>query len=119
MDIRERHLGGVAFLVLSGDLLEDASYDHRALLGQVDRLIANGEEVVVLDLGNVRRIDALGLGEIAESIRHASSRGATLKLLRPQPRVDGLLSVTRLRAVVDVYDREDQVFRHTTVARRL
>jgi anti-anti-sigma factor len=110
MDIRERHLGGVAFLVLSGDLLEDSSYDHRTLLRQVERLIGNGEDIVVLDLANLRRIDALGLGEIAQSIRHASDRGACLKLLRPQPRVDGLLSVTKLRAVVDVLDREDQVF---------
>jgi anti-anti-sigma factor len=118
MEIRERHLGGVAVLVLTGDLLEDSTYDHRGLLRQVDRLIRNGEDVVVLDLANVSRIDALGLGEIAESIRHASSRGASLKLLRPQPRVDGLLSITRLRAVVDVYDREDQIVRQTVAARR-
>jgi anti-anti-sigma factor len=118
MEIRERHVGGVAFLVLSGDLLEDSSYDHKALLRQVERLIRNGEDVVVLDLANVRRIDALGLGEIAETIRHASARGASLKLLRPQPRVDGLLSVTRLRGVVDVYDHEDQIVRQTLAARR-
>jgi anti-anti-sigma factor len=118
MEIRERHSGGVAFLVLSGDLLEDSSYDHKGLLKQVDRLIRNGEDLVVLDLTDVQRIDALGLGEIAESIRHASSRGACLKLLRPQPRVEGLLSVTRLRAVVDVYDDEDQIVRHPVAARR-
>ena len=118
MEIRERHRGGVAFLVLSGNLLEDSSYDHKGLLNHVDRLIRGGEDMVVLDLTDVERIDALGLGEIAESIRHASSRGASLKLLRPQPRVDGLLSVTRLRAVVDVYDREDQIFQHAATARR-
>ena len=111
MDIRERSLGRVAFFKLSGDLLEDSTDQPRTVLDYVGRLIGNGADLVVLDLANVARIDALGIGELAEAARHAWARGVDLKLLRPQPRVDRLLSVTRLRTVVDVCACEEEVFR--------
>ena len=110
MEILERRLGGAACLVISGDLLRDSTSTHRSLLDHVDRLIGNGETLVVLDLANVARVDALRLGEIAEALRHARARGADVKLLRPQPRVDRLLSVTRLRSVLDVCHCEEDVF---------
>jgi len=110
MKIREHDLDDVAVLALSGNLMEDSTYEQGTVEDHVDRLIRNGKTLVVLDLTNVGRIDAMGLGEIAEACVRARSRGADLKLLRPHPHVDRLLSVTKLRTVIDVCDREEEIF---------
>ena len=109
MEILERSLGDVGFLALSGDLTEGSAYSQGAIFHRIDRLAASGKRLLVLDLTNVACIDAMGLGEIAEAYLRARAGGASLKLLKPQPRVERLLSITKLRTVIDVCDREDDV----------
>ena len=107
MEILERSLGDVGFLALSGDLIEGSAYSQGAIFRRVDRLAASGKRLLVLDLTNVAGIDAMGLGEIAAAYLRARAGGASLKLLKPQPRVERLLSITKLRTVIDVCHRED------------
>jgi anti-anti-sigma factor len=109
MEIVERSLGDVGFLALSGDLTEGSAYRQGAIFHRIDRLAATGKRLLVLDLTNLASVDAMGLGEIAEAYRRARAGGADLKLLRPQPRVDRLLSITKLRTVIDVCDREEDL----------
>ena len=109
MEILERSLGDVGFLALSGDLIEGSAYSQGAIFRRVDRLAASGKRLLVLDLTNVAGIDAMGLGEIAEAYLRARAGGASLKLLKPQPRVERLLSITKLQTVIDVCHREDDV----------
>ena len=109
MEIGEHCLGDVGFLALSGDLTEGSAYRREALFHRIDRLAASGKRLLVLDLTNVAGIDAMGLGEIAEAYRRARAVGADLKLLKPQPRVDRLLSIAKLQTVIDVCDREEDV----------
>jgi anti-anti-sigma factor len=71
---------------------------------RVERLTAGGKTLVVLDLAGLDGIDAMGIGEIAGAYRRARSHGADLKLINPRPRVDRLLSVTKLRTMIDVWD---------------
>jgi anti-sigma B factor antagonist len=71
---------------------------------RVDRLVAEGKTLVVLDLADVEQMDAMGLGEIVGAYQRARARGADLTLLSPPPRVGRLLSVTKLRTVIDVWE---------------
>ena len=70
----------------------------------MDRLAAEGKTLVILDLADLEQMDAMGLGEIAGAYRRARARGADLKLLSPSPRVGRLLSVTKLRTIIDVWE---------------
>ena len=109
MEIVERSLGDVGVLALSGDLIEGPGSGQGAIVPCIDRLTASGKRLLVLDLTNVAGIDAMGLGEIAGAYLRARAGGADLKLLNPQPRVDRLLSITKLRTVIDVCDREEDI----------
>lgn len=108
MKITEHVRGDVAELVLSGSLLEDADYPHGTVGESVERLAREGAALVLLDLTDLDRIDAMGLGEIAGAYRRAVTHGAELKLRNPRPHVDRLLSVTKLRTVIDVWGEGDQ-----------
>lgn len=109
MEIAERSLGDIGVLALSGDLSEGSAHDQKEIFRRIDRLAASGKRLLVLDLTNVAGIDAMGLGELATAYRRARAGGADLKLLHPQPRVDRLLAITKLRTVIDVCDREQDV----------
>jgi anti-anti-sigma factor len=119
MEIVERSLGDVGFLALSGNLIEGSAYSQGAIFRRIDRLAASGKRLLVLDLTNLASVDAMGLGEIAEAYRRARAGGADLKLLRPQPRVDRLLSITKLRTVIDVCDREEDIHRSSAAGCRV
>lgn len=112
MEIREHSLGDIGFLALSGDLIEGSACSRGAVFKRIDRLAASGKRLLFLDLTDIANIDAMGLGEIAEAYRRARAGGADLKLFRPQPRVDRLLSITRLRTVIDVCYRDEDLSRY-------
>jgi len=59
-------------------------------------------ELIVLDLAEVTRMDAAGLGVLASLHGLLEERGARLKLLNVACRVERLLRLTRLNAVLEV-----------------
>ncbi len=68
--------------------------------------IDNGENSILLDLGNVNYIDSAGLGELVAAYTTARNRGAQLKLVNLGKKVHDLLQLTKLYTVFDIYDDE-------------
>jgi anti-anti-sigma factor len=52
--------------------------------------------VVLLDMGEVRAIDAYGLGRLASLVKQRRDRGKDLVVVNPQPLVLELLQLTKL-----------------------
>ncbi len=99
----------VTILSLEGNVtLGEAS---AALRDAVRGVIGSGARNVLLDLGGVDYIDSAGLGELIGAYATASSRGVRIKLLNLQKKVKGLMQVTHLLTVFEVYENEADAIR--------
>ena len=63
---------------------------------------------VVLDIGQVTRVDSTGMGLLVRFLSHTRNRGGDLRLAAPQPFVRTLLEMTKLSSVFRVYDSEEE-----------
>ncbi len=103
MRIHRHFAGRTTVLELSGTLVVEPSADtETALRTSIDEVLGFGCREVVLDLSRVDSMDAMGLGEIVRAFNAVRGRGGNLRLSSPSPRVDRLLSITKLRSVIDV-----------------
>jgi anti-sigma B factor antagonist len=94
----------VAIVRLSGDItLGEASGQLRDVVKQT---LAAGHKTILLDLGGVAYIDSAGLGELVGAHAAATNKGATMKLLHLQKKVQGLMQITKLTTVFETYNDE-------------
>jgi anti-anti-sigma factor len=63
---------------------------------------------VVLNVGEVSRVDSAGMGLLVRFLTHTRARGGDFRLAFPQPFLINLLSLTRLSTIFRVYDSEDE-----------
>lgn len=78
-----------------------------ALLRQTIRgLLSEGQNRIVLNLGDVTYIDSSGIGELVSGYTAVKNSGGELKLLNLTKKVHDLLQITRLYTVFDVHSDE-------------
>ena len=93
---------GLALLDVRGSLAARAADEHSGLAATVAQLADAGFAEIAVNLAEVTRVDAGGLGELVLALRAAHDRGARLTLVAAPLRVRHLLTVTRLDTVIDV-----------------
>lgn len=99
----------VTILAISGNVtLGEAS---SALRDAIRSVVQTGVQNIILDLAEVDYIDSAGLGELIGAYATASSRGITIKLLNLQKKVRGLMQITHLLTVFEVFENEDDAVR--------
>ena len=109
MRIRQRDVGEVTILEFEGRLILD---DGELILREtVDQLAEAGRVKIILDLAEVNRIDSAGIGMLVSKYLTAMNRGGRLKLLHLNSRADEMLHMTKLIAVFEVYDSEEEAIR--------
>lgn len=102
--ITERQAGDVTILDLAGKVtIGEGSV---ALRGAIRRLLGEGKNKLLLNLGGVGYIDSSGIGELVSSFTAVNKEGGTLKLLNLTQKIQDLLAITKLLTVFDVYDAE-------------
>jgi anti-anti-sigma factor len=67
---------------------------------------------LVIDLSDMRFIDASGMSVLVKAAQQARARGGTLVLRSPSPAVRRLLDVLRLGGVLPVSDPDQEACRH-------
>lgn len=95
--IQTHTLDGTATLAVSGEL-DLATRDR--LLGALERLEADGEDDITVDLKGLAFIDATGLHALVGARDAARMRGMTLEFRNPSPAVRRLLSLVGLDDLV-------------------
>jgi anti-sigma B factor antagonist len=105
MKINSREIDGAVILDFHGRLV--LGEDTVLLREQVRALIAKGQKKILLNLQDVPYIDSSGLGELVSAFTAARKEGGDLKLLNLAPKVHGLLQITKLYTVFEVYDDEE------------
>src|SRR4030095_724102 len=104
MKIVERQVGDVVILDLHGKILIGEGDD--ALRDAVTRLVDGGKTKILLNLADVRYVDAAGLGEIVRCYPTVSRKGGRLKLVNLTKKIQDLLAITKLLTVFECYDSD-------------
>ena len=109
MIISEHLLDDVAVLTLNGRLTMN---EGRGLVkGAVDRLLADGNAHIVLNLEGLKYIDSACLGELIQSHAALCRQGGRLKLVRTPDHLHELLKIAGLEGVFDSYSSEAEAAR--------
>src|SRR5215212_5732632 len=106
INISERQAGDVTILDLDGKVtIGEGSV---ALRSAIRRLLGDGKNKILMNLGGVGYIDSSGIGELVSSFTAVNKEGGTLKLLNLTQKIQDLLAITKLLTVFDVYENEDE-----------
>jgi len=103
--INERREGDVAVLDLKGRIRINGG--TLALHRSVRCLVEEGKTKILLDLAGVTYIDSAGLGELISSRLTMTNKGGQLKLVHLTEQLQELMTISKLLAVFDVYDNEE------------
>jgi len=107
LNIAHSRINGVSVVHLSGAIFFDQ--DSISLRVDVKDLLDKSHQIV-LDLGNVTRIDSSGLGTLVAIYVSARKVGGHIKLANLGNHIKEALRITRLVSVFEIFDRtEDAV----------
>jgi anti-sigma B factor antagonist len=107
LNITHNHIDGVSVVHVSGAIFFDQ--DSSSLRVHVKDLLGKSSHVV-LDLGNVTRIDSSGLGTLVALFVSARNVGGDIKLANLGHHIKEALRITRLVTVFEIFDKtEDAV----------
>src|SRR5438874_206213 len=102
--ISERQAGDITVLDLEGKVtIGEGSVTLR---NAIRRLLGEGKNKILLNLGTVGYIDSSGIGELVSSYTAVKKEGGTLKLLNLTQKIQDLLAITKLLTVFDTFDDE-------------
>lgn len=97
-----RVLGDVTIVECSGRLVLG---DESANLRNLVKSVLTESKKIVLDLGGITFIDSSGLGVLAGLFTSARNAGGAIKLANLDRQTQGLLQMTRLMTIFEVFDR--------------
>jgi anti-sigma B factor antagonist len=108
LKIAVKDSGKASVLVLSGHIT--LGEESNQLRNRIKAELGKGKKNLVLDLGEVTRIDSAGLGTLVSGYTTASTAGGKLKLANLTKKFSETLAITKLVTVFEVYDSvEDAV----------
>ena len=106
MEITERTVDTITILDLSGKLtIGDGA---QLLKDKSESLVFQGRNRVIVNLANVPYIDSGGLGQLVACYTTLAKAGGRLTLLNVSTRNHDLLSITKLVAVFDTFESEQE-----------
>lgn len=104
MTISSREVNGVTVLDLSGRLV--LGEGTSVLRDTIRDILAKGKKRILINLEKVPYIDSSGLGELTTCFTSTRRQDGQLKLVNLSPKVHGLLQITKLNTVFEVFDNE-------------
>ncbi len=102
--INARKANDVVILDVSGRLT--LGEPTAQLRDQVHKLVDEGNRKIVLNLSELQFMDSAGLGELVGAYTTVTRAGGKLKLLKVGGKPLGLLEMTKLITVFDIFEDE-------------
>ena len=106
MKIKTKEVEGITVLELSGEMY--GGPDNMKLIDVITELIDEKKFDLVVNLSKVKWISSTGLGILVSARSRYAKEGGKIKLCQPNDRVLGILQVTRLNLIFDVFDKEKE-----------
>lgn len=102
--INQRRVGEVVVLDLKGRAkVRGITVElHKA----IRCLLEEGKTQILLNLSGVTHIDSSGLGELISCHVSTGNRGGVMKIAHLTENLEGLMEMTKLLTVFDIYDDE-------------
>src|ERR1700683_490534 len=104
LQITARRAGDVAILDVSGRATIGESAD--TMSRELQKLVAEGNRKVVVNLALVTQIDSTGLSALVRAFVSLERSGGAMKLLRPNGNVRHVLELTRLIRSISTFEDE-------------
>lgn len=101
MKIKRHEVDGIVVFEVSGEMY--GGPDNMMLIDEVTKLIEEKKFDLVIDLSKVKWISSTGLGILVSARSRYAKEGGVVKLCNPNDRILGILQVTRLNLIFDVY----------------
>jgi anti-sigma B factor antagonist len=106
MKISKRDVGGVTILEPKGKITIGAG--DVALRGALEEIIQGSESKILLNLKGVKKMDSSGLGELIAAQNSVTEGGGVIKLVNLPSKLHGVLGITQIVSVFDVFDDENE-----------
>jgi anti-sigma B factor antagonist len=104
-----RRVGDVSVIDFSGKITRGAA---TGIVRETIRDVVNsGGKQLLINLKEVTYIDSAGVGELGSAYVTLSKMDGAVKLLHPQSKVQDLLQITKLYAVLVAFDDEEAALR--------
>jgi len=97
-------VGGVPILEPKGKITIGAG--NVALCGALGEIVQDSASNILLDLKGVKKMDFSGLGELIAAHNSVTEVGGVIKLMNLPPKLHGVLGITQIVSVFDVFDDE-------------
>jgi anti-sigma B factor antagonist len=106
MKFSKREANGVIILEPKGKITIGAG--DVALRGALEEIIQNDASKILLDLKGVKKMDSSGLGELIAAHNAVTEAGGSIKLVNLPSKLHGVLGITQIVSVFDVFDDESE-----------
>lgn len=101
--------GQVLIVRLSGDLIgEDEGLD---LMGFINDAINEGFIKCAIDISELRYINSSGIGVLITVLTKFRNKGGELYLINPSESVSKLLIITKLNAIFNIVNEEEEAIK--------
>ncbi|GAA0892959.1 anti-sigma F factor antagonist [Fulvivirga kasyanovii] len=108
MKFKHQIKNDVLILSMQGDLIgEDSGLD---LIAMVNDQISKGIKLCVIDISGLRYINSSGIGVLITILTKFRNKGGEVCLLKPSESVQKLLIITKLNAIFNITDSEENAF---------
>lgn len=100
-------INGVALLRLTGTIGQEENILRETIL----EMLRKGITRIVLEMGGIPIMGSSALAELVSSLVSAQRYKAVVKLANPTTNVRGVLDITKLSTVFEIYNSEEEALR--------
>lgn len=93
-------------LDFTGDLIGEAN--GPALIELVNNSLSRGVKYCLIDISDIRYINSSGIGVLITILTKFRNKGGDLFLIKPSEHVKKLLIITKLEAIFNIVDSEEE-----------
>jgi anti-sigma B factor antagonist len=115
LSLHSRYVGDVTVVTCAGRIVEGD--ESTAFQARLDALMAVNPHIL-LHLGDVSFVDSAGLGMLVRYLTRAQNSSGTLRICAVSPALDQVLTVTRLKPVLQLFDTESEAIADAHRSRR-
>ena len=83
-------------------------HDDYDLWGEVERLLAEDNKKIILDLSRLQWSNSTGIGILVSAWTMAQKEEAELVVVNASPRLDNIFKVTNLKFIMKIFETVDE-----------
>ena len=106
MKISTREVGGITIVEPKGKITIGSG--DVALRNALEEVSRDSDSKILLDLKGVKKIDSSGIGELIAVHNSVTEAGGSIKLINLPSKLHGVLEITQIVSVFDVFDDENE-----------